>query len=93
MLRQVVARSATLAARAAAATVPRTAVATAPGARRFLSTAPPAQKRRTWKGLVARMGLAGALVYYYQTNDLFAEEPAGELLFQSQGFPVNEWIG
>ena len=76
MFRQVVARSATQAARAAAAAVPRAAVA-AP-TRRFLSTAPPTLKRRTWKGLVARMGLAGAVVYYYQTNDLFAEEPAGE---------------
>ena len=44
-------------------------------ARRFLSTAPPAQKSRTWKSTVIRWGLAGATVYYYNTSNLFAEEP------------------
>ncbi|KAF2658185.1 hypothetical protein K491DRAFT_690335, partial [Lophiostoma macrostomum CBS 122681] len=43
--------------------------------RRFLSTAPPTQKARSWKSLVARVGIAGAIVYYYNTTDVFAEEP------------------
>jgi len=44
-------------------------------ARRFISTAPPAQKSRSWKSLVARLGLAGAIIYYYNTTDIFAEDP------------------
>ncbi|KAJ4377064.1 Oxidoreductase [Didymella sp. IMI 355093] len=44
-------------------------------ARRFISTAPPAQKSRSWKSLVARLGLAGAIIYYYNTTDVFAEDP------------------
>ncbi|KAF2623313.1 hypothetical protein BU25DRAFT_305655, partial [Macroventuria anomochaeta] len=42
-------------------------------ARRFISTAPPAQKSRSWKSLVARLGLAGAIIYYYNTTDISAE--------------------
>lgn len=44
-------------------------------ARRFISTAPPAQKSRSWKSLVARLGLAGAIIYYYNTTDLLGDEP------------------
>lgn len=44
-------------------------------ARRFISTAPPHQKSRSWKSSAARWGLAGALVYYYNTATAFAEEP------------------
>ncbi|KAF1926971.1 uncharacterized protein M421DRAFT_422204 [Didymella exigua CBS 183.55] len=44
-------------------------------ARRFISTAPPAQKRRSWKSLVARLGLAGAIIYYYNTTDVFGDDP------------------
>lgn len=44
-------------------------------ARRFISTAPPAQKSRSWKSLVARLGLTGAIIYYYNTTDVFTEEP------------------
>jgi len=43
--------------------------------RRFLSTAPPAQKSRSWKSAAARWGLAAAGVYYYNTSNVFAEEP------------------
>ncbi|KAF1836454.1 hypothetical protein BDW02DRAFT_567043 [Decorospora gaudefroyi] len=43
--------------------------------RRYISTAPPTQKRRSFKSLVARFGIAGAIIYYYNTVDLFAEEP------------------
>ncbi|CZS89302.1 related to rabbit histidine-rich calcium-binding protein [Rhynchosporium agropyri] len=44
-------------------------------ARRSLSTAPPSQKSRSWKSSAARWGLAGAGVYYYNTSNVFAEEP------------------
>jgi len=44
-------------------------------ARRFLSTAPPPQKSRNWKSSAARWGLAAAGVYYYNTSNVFAEEP------------------
>ncbi|KAJ4364635.1 Oxidoreductase [Neocucurbitaria cava] len=44
-------------------------------ARRYISTAPPSQKSRSWKSLVARLGAAGAIIYYYNTTDVFAEEP------------------
>jgi intermembrane space import and assembly protein 40 len=43
--------------------------------RRYLSTAPPAQKSRSWKSLAARVGVAGTIIYYYNTTDVFAEEP------------------
>ncbi|PVH99710.1 mitochondrial intermembrane space import and assembly protein-like protein 40 [Periconia macrospinosa] len=56
---------------AAVRLIPR---ATAP-ARRFISTAPPSQKSRSWKNLAARIGIAGALIYYYNTTEVFAEEP------------------
>ena len=44
-------------------------------ARRHLSTAPPTQKSRSWKSLFARFGIAGTIIYYYNTTDVFAEEP------------------
>ncbi|KAF2004688.1 hypothetical protein P154DRAFT_519166 [Amniculicola lignicola CBS 123094] len=61
---------------AAARVLPRASPATP--ARRFINTAPPTQKSRSWKSLAARWGAAGAIVYYYSTSnmDLFAEEPA-----------------
>ncbi|KAB8297622.1 hypothetical protein EYC80_001430 [Monilinia laxa] len=43
--------------------------------RRFLSTAPPSQKSRSWKSGAARWALACAGVYWYNTSDIFAEEP------------------
>ncbi|KAG9650497.1 hypothetical protein KCU64_g9052, partial [Aureobasidium melanogenum] len=42
--------------------------------RRFLSTAPPHEKSRSWKNSAVRWTLAGALVYYYNTSNVFAEE-------------------
>ncbi|KAF2502374.1 hypothetical protein BU16DRAFT_521112 [Lophium mytilinum] len=44
--------------------------------RRFISTAPPSQKSRSWKSAAARWGLAAGAVYYYNTSSVFAEEPA-----------------
>jgi hypothetical protein len=59
----------------AARAIPR---ATAPS-RRFISTAPPTQKSRSWKSSAARWGVAGAIIYYYNTTDVFAEEPTCKL--------------
>ncbi|KAF5560283.1 mitochondrial intermembrane space import assembly 40 [Fusarium phyllophilum] len=42
--------------------------------RRFNSTATPADKSRSWKGSVARLGLAFGAVYYYNTSPVFADE-------------------
>ncbi|GME45098.1 CHCH domain-containing protein [Neofusicoccum parvum] len=58
----------------AACSSPR-ALHRAPTARRLVSTAPPTQKSRSWKSSLARWGLAGAAVYYYNTSNAFAEEP------------------
>lgn len=58
----------------AACSSPR-ALHRAPAARRLVSTAPPTQKSRSWKSSLARWGLAGAAVYYYNTSNAFAEEP------------------
>ncbi|CAG8949222.1 hypothetical protein HYFRA_00004846 [Hymenoscyphus fraxineus] len=43
--------------------------------RRFLSTAPPSQKSRSWKSGATRWALAAGGVYYYNTSNIFAEEP------------------
>lgn len=48
----------------------------APPSRRLLTTAA-APKKRTWKGAALRWGLAGAGLYYYNTNDIFAEQELG----------------
>ncbi|KAA8611737.1 mitochondrial intermembrane space import and assembly protein 40 [Pyrenophora tritici-repentis] len=66
--------------RAAPRLIVRPALRTAPlrslaPTRRFISTAPPTQKRRSFKSLVARLGIAGAIIYYYNTVDVFADEP------------------
>ncbi|MCJ1312112.1 Oxidoreductase [Agyrium rufum] len=42
--------------------------------RRFINTAPPAQKSRSWKSSAARWGVAIAGIYYYNTSNVFAEE-------------------
>ncbi|CAD0083875.1 unnamed protein product [Aureobasidium vineae] len=41
--------------------------------RRFLTTAPPHQKSRSWKNSAVRWTLAGALVYYYNTSNIESE--------------------
>ena len=55
--------------------LPRSSGAVPASRNRYLSTAPPSQKSRSFKSLVARLGLAGAIIYYYNTTDVFAEEP------------------
>ncbi|KAJ4289015.1 Oxidoreductase [Kalmusia sp. IMI 367209] len=59
----------------AGSTAVRTSARAAAPARRFISTAPPTQKSRSWKSLAARVGIAGAIIYYYNTTEVFAEEP------------------
>lgn len=46
---------------------------------RFISTASPPKKSRSWKGAALRWGLAVAGVYYYNTSNVFAEEPEGAI--------------
>ncbi|KAL9012714.1 MAG: hypothetical protein Q9173_002543 [Seirophora scorigena] len=46
-----------------------------PPARRFLSTAPPARKSRSWKSSAVRWGLAAGAIYYYNTSTIFADNP------------------
>jgi intermembrane space import and assembly protein 40 len=53
--------------------------------RRFLSTAPPAKQRRSWKSSAARWSVAAGIIYFYNTSDIFAEEPEGESLQLSHG--------
>ncbi|CAL3967150.1 unnamed protein product [Diplocarpon coronariae] len=43
--------------------------------RRILSTAPPSKRSWSWKSGAARWALAGAGIYYYNTSNVFAEEP------------------
>lgn len=54
--------------------------------RRFQSTTRAAQKSGTWKGSAARWALAGGAVYYYNTSNLFAEEPEGMSSMKTGGF-------
>lgn len=55
-------------------------------AKRCISTAPPTQKSRSWKSLGARIAIAGTLIYYYNTTDVFAEEPTRTLLPDERGW-------
>jgi hypothetical protein len=57
-------------------------------ARRYASTAP-AQTSRSWKSLAARLGIAGTLIYYYNTTDVFAEEPPRMLPHQLPSIPTH----
>ncbi|RSL65259.1 Mitochondrial intermembrane space import and assembly protein 40 [Fusarium duplospermum] len=54
--------------------------------RRFASTATPADKSRTWKSSVARLGLAAAAVYYYNTSPVFAEEAVSQKIAAPAAF-------
>ncbi|KOS23174.1 Mitochondrial intermembrane space import and assembly protein 40 [Escovopsis weberi] len=57
--------------------------------RRFASTAPPADKPRTWKSSAARWALAAAGVYYYNVNSTFADDLSSQTLAQSM-YPESE---
>jgi hypothetical protein len=47
-----------------------------PASRRLISTAPPNTKSRSWKNTAVRLGLAVGAVYYYNTSNVFAEQPS-----------------
>ncbi|KAK7523293.1 intermembrane space protein [Phyllosticta citriasiana] len=59
-------------------------LARAPSATRFLSTAPPTQKSRSWKSSFVRWGLAIGAVYYYNTSNVFADQPEYTTLAQNE---------
>ncbi|KAF4943640.1 hypothetical protein F66182_18725, partial [Fusarium sp. NRRL 66182] len=72
--------------------------------RRFASTEggntiipnPPAQKRRSWRNRLVRLGLAGGVIYFYNTSIVFAEEPTLSLRPQpldSEDAPTLNTIG
>ncbi|KAF7592231.1 Oxidoreductase [Aspergillus hancockii] len=59
------------------------AVARGPASRRLISTTTPAEaKSRSWKNTAVRLGLAAGAVYYYNTSNVFAENPSFSLLSQ-----------
>ncbi|KAB8234077.1 Oxidoreductase [Aspergillus alliaceus] len=60
------------------------AVARGPASRRLISTAPAESKPRSWKNTAVRLGLAAGAVYYYNTSNVFAENPSFSLLSQSK---------
>ncbi|KAJ5918658.1 hypothetical protein N7466_010650 [Penicillium verhagenii] len=53
--------------------------ARSPANTRLISTGP-APKSRSWKNTVARLGLAGGAIYYYNTSSVFSEEPSFSIL-------------
>ncbi|KAJ5908090.1 hypothetical protein N7495_000772 [Penicillium taxi] len=53
-----------------------------PATSRLISTAP--KKSRSWKSAAVRWGLAGGVVYYYNTSDVFAKEPSFSILSSLQ---------
>lgn len=57
--------------------------------RRFASTSP-ADKPRTWKGSALRWGLAGGVIYYYNTSSVFAEEPVSQTVTAPNSFPDSD---
>lgn len=50
-------------------------VARGPASTRLISTGP-APKSRSWKNTAVRLGLAAGAVYYYNTSNVFAQEPS-----------------
>ncbi|KAF4125508.1 mitochondrial intermembrane space import and assembly protein 40 [Geosmithia morbida] len=55
--------------------------------RRFASTSSsPANKPRTWKGSVLRWGLAGGILYYYSTSNVFADDAASQTIAPPPSF-------
>ncbi|KAK8232995.1 intermembrane space protein [Phyllosticta capitalensis] len=56
----------------------------APSAQRFLSTAPPTAKSRSWKSSLLRWGAAIGAVYYYNTSNVFADQPEYAILRENE---------
>lgn len=50
--------------------------ARSPVTRRYIGTARPDEKSRSWKNKAVRLGLAIGAVYFYNTSSVFAEEPS-----------------
>ncbi|KAF2664151.1 hypothetical protein BT63DRAFT_407029 [Microthyrium microscopicum] len=50
-------------------------VSHAPAPRRFASTSP-ASAPSSWRSFFVRLGLAGGVIYYYNTSPVFSNEPA-----------------
>ncbi|BDD59211.1 Oxidoreductase [Monascus purpureus] len=61
-----------------------------PVTRRFISTAQPQEKSRSWKSTAARLGLAIGAVYYYNTSSVFAQEPSFSFRPQPQADVIDE---
>ncbi|EEP81519.1 coiled-coil-helix-coiled-coil-helix domain-containing protein 4 [Uncinocarpus reesii 1704] len=57
---------------------------------RFISTAPPSQKSRSWKSTAVRWGLAVAAVYYYNTSTVFAEQPSQAVALEQPSQKEND---
>lgn len=56
----------------------------------------PSQKRRSWRNRLVRLGLAGGVIYFYNTSIVFAEEPTLSLRPQpldSEDAPTLNKIG
>ncbi|PCH02098.1 CHCH [Penicillium occitanis (nom. inval.)] len=104
MFRQAATRRATLLLRNSKPTSNSITNHFATAQRRFASTEggntivpnPPAQKRRSWRNRFVRLGLAGGVIYFYNTSIVFAEEPTLSLRPQpldSEDAPTSDTIG
>ena len=57
--------------------------------RRLISTAPPSQQSRSWKSSAVRWGLALGGIYYYNTSNVFADQPTRRLSIMLPSCPFN----
>ncbi|KAI1453833.1 hypothetical protein F4805DRAFT_354876 [Annulohypoxylon moriforme] len=65
--------------------------------RRFASTTPSADKKRSWKSAALRWSLAAGAVYWYSTSAVFAEEPLPKTIppppqFSDEDLPTVEAV-
>ncbi|KAL4892461.1 hypothetical protein BDV59DRAFT_179999 [Aspergillus ambiguus] len=69
---------------------PATAVR-GPASRRLISTSPAeSTKSRSWKSSLLRLGLAGGVIYYYNTSSVFADKPYFSFRSTPQPAPVDD---
>jgi intermembrane space import and assembly protein 40 len=62
-----------------------------PATRRLISTSPAEPtKSRSWKGSLLRLGLAGGVIYYYNTSPVFADQPSFSFRSTPQSAPVDD---
>ncbi|TLD38479.1 intermembrane space import and assembly protein 40 [Venturia nashicola] len=76
--------------------VPRQLVPRQLGAR-TLTTAPPHKTSRSWKNLALRLVAAGGIIYWYNTTNVFAEDPTNynqppESHFDAQPLPTIDQV-